>query len=52
MPHIALGTQTPGIGGLLEFRPQTARPLCELAEVLLRGDHTLSRGERKPAPQR
>jgi uncharacterized peroxidase-related enzyme len=47
MPHIALSTDTPGIGGLFEFRPETARPLCELAEVLLRGDHTLSRGERE-----
>jgi uncharacterized peroxidase-related enzyme len=29
------------------FRPETAKPLNELAEVLLRGDHTLSRGERE-----
>ena len=47
MPHIELSTEAPGITGLFEFRPQTARPLCELAEVLLRGDHTLSRGERE-----
>ena len=47
MPHIALSTDAPGIAGLLDYRPQTARPLCELAEVLLRGDHTLSRGERE-----
>jgi uncharacterized peroxidase-related enzyme len=47
MPHIALGTQAPGIVGLLEYRPETAGPLNELAEVLLRGDHTLSRGERE-----
>ncbi len=47
MPHIALSTDAPGIAGLFDYRPQTARPLCELAEVLLRGDHTLSRGERE-----
>jgi uncharacterized peroxidase-related enzyme len=29
------------------FRPETAKPLNELAEVLLRSDHTLSRGERE-----
>jgi len=37
----------PGILGLLAYRPETARPLGELAEVLLRGDSTLSRGERE-----
>ena len=29
------------------FRPETAKPLNELAEVLLRGPSTLSRGERE-----
>jgi uncharacterized peroxidase-related enzyme len=33
--------------GLLRFRPETGRPLSELAEVLLRGLHTLTRGERE-----
>jgi uncharacterized peroxidase-related enzyme len=47
MPHIALDTATPGIRGLLQFRPETGRPLSELAEVLLRGPHTLTRGERE-----
>jgi uncharacterized peroxidase-related enzyme len=37
----------PGILGLLAYRPETAGPLGELAEVLLRGDSTLSRGERE-----
>ena len=32
---------------MLAYRPETARPLGELAEVLLRGDSTLSRGERE-----
>jgi uncharacterized peroxidase-related enzyme len=47
MPHITLNTDQPGIRGLFWFRPETAQPLCELVEVLLRGDHTLSRGERE-----
>jgi uncharacterized peroxidase-related enzyme len=37
----------PGIVGLFQFRPETARPLSELAEVLLRGPSSLSRGERE-----
>ena len=47
MPHIALNSDEPGIRGLLRFRPETARPLSELAEVLLRGPSTLTRGERE-----
>ena len=37
----------PGIRGLLAYRPETAGPLMELAQVLLRGDSTLSAGERE-----
>jgi uncharacterized peroxidase-related enzyme len=47
MPHITLNSGEPGIRGLLRFRPETARPLSELAEVLLRGPGTLPRGERE-----
>jgi uncharacterized peroxidase-related enzyme len=47
MPHIALTSTEPGIRGLLRYRPQTARPLGELTEVLLRGPGTLARGERE-----
>ena len=50
MAHIDLGvneTQFPGITGPLIFRPETAKPLNELAEVLLRGPSTLARGERE-----
>jgi uncharacterized peroxidase-related enzyme len=47
MPHIALNSAEPGIRGLLRYRPQTARPLGELTEVLLRGPGTLTRGERE-----
>ena len=47
MPHIALDATLPGIRGPMAFRPDTARPLNELADVLLRGPHTLSPGERE-----
>lgn len=47
MPHIDLGSEEPGIRGLLRFRPETGRPLSELAEVLLRGPGGLPRGERE-----
>jgi uncharacterized peroxidase-related enzyme len=47
MAHIDLPTNSPGIRGLFEFRPETAAPLGQLAEVLLRGDNTLERGERE-----
>ena len=47
MAHIDLVTQSPGIRGLFEFRPETARPLSLLAETLLRGENSLTRGERE-----
>ena len=47
MTHIELGNDLPGIRGLLAYRPETAAPLMGLAEVLLRGDSSLSRGERE-----
>src|SRR6266545_1936774 len=47
MPHIALHNDAPGITGLFQYRPETARPLRELSEVLLRGPNTLTRGERE-----
>ena len=47
MPHIALDPDEAGIRSLFSFRPETARPLSELAEVLLRGPSTLTRGERE-----
>ena len=47
MPHVTLNSSEPGIRGLLLFRPETGRPLSELAEVLLRGPGTLTRGERE-----
>jgi uncharacterized peroxidase-related enzyme len=47
MPHIALPEGLPGIRSAMAFRPQTAKPLNELVEVLLRGPNTLSPGERE-----
>jgi uncharacterized peroxidase-related enzyme len=47
MPHIELDNPLPGIAGLLAYRPETGKPLSELAEVLLRGPSGLSRGERE-----
>lgn len=47
MPHIDLPPGLPGIRGPMAFRPETAKPLNELVDVLLRGPHTLSPGERE-----
>lgn len=47
MPHIPLPEDLPGIRGAMAFRPETAKPLNELVEVLLRGPSTLSPGERE-----
>ncbi|MFG1780273.1 carboxymuconolactone decarboxylase family protein [Micromonospora sp. NPDC049051] len=51
MAHIDLGLDErahPGINGPMIFRPETAKPLNELAETLLRAPHpTLTPGERE-----
>ena len=47
MAHIDLENDFQGIRGRMAFRPETAKPLNDLAEVLLRSDNTLSRGERE-----
>ena len=48
MPHIELPKEYPGIRSLFVFRPETAAPLCSLAQVLLHDPHlTLSAGERE-----
>ena len=43
----ALGREFPGIVGPMTFRPETAGPINELVNILLRGESTLSRGERE-----
>ena len=48
MAHITLkNEQLPGIIGLMHYRPETAAPLNQLAETLLRGPSSLSSGERE-----
>lgn len=48
MPHIELPQNVPGIRSLFVFRPETADPLCQLAQTLLHNPHpTLSAGERE-----
>jgi uncharacterized peroxidase-related enzyme len=47
MPHIFLDPNLPGITSLLDYRKETAKPLMDLAEELLRGESPLTRGERE-----
>jgi uncharacterized peroxidase-related enzyme len=47
MAHIALPADLPGIRGPMAFRPETARPLNDLVDILLRGPHSLTPGERE-----
>ncbi|MBA4057123.1 MAG: carboxymuconolactone decarboxylase [Marivirga sp.] len=47
MAHINLPDGLPGIRGPMAFRPETAKHLNELAEVLLRSENSLTRGERE-----
>jgi len=47
MPHINLPEGLPGITSGFAFRPETAKPLRELAEILLRGPSTLTSAERE-----
>lgn len=48
MAHIDLQNELPGIRGPMAFSPKTAKPLNELAEILLRDlDNSLTRGERE-----
>jgi uncharacterized peroxidase-related enzyme len=47
MPHIALPEGIAGIVGPMTAYPETARPLNELAETLLRGPSSLTSAERE-----
>jgi len=42
-----LGREFPGIVGPMTFRPETAAPINELVNILLRGESSLARGERE-----
>ncbi|MEJ7587787.1 MAG: peroxidase-related enzyme [Ferruginibacter sp.] len=47
MAHIHIEANIPGIRSLVLFRPETGKPLYELAQVLLRGPSSLSEAERE-----
>jgi len=47
MPHIALPEDLPGISAGFAFRPETAKPMRELAHILLHEPNTLTPGERE-----
>jgi uncharacterized peroxidase-related enzyme len=47
MPHIPLPSGLPGIRGPMAFRPETAKPINELANILLFEPHSLTQGERE-----
>ncbi len=47
MAHINVPEGVPGIRSLVMFRPETGKPLYELAQVLLRGESPLIPAERE-----
>lgn len=47
MAYIQVEEHLPGVTGLLEFRKDTAAPLRELTQILLRGPSTLTEAERE-----
>ena len=47
MAYINLDETVPGIRSLALYRPETAKPLYELVQILLRGPSTLSAAERE-----
>lgn len=47
MPHIKLNDNLHGMRALMDFSPETAKPINELAEILLRDANALSQGDRE-----
>jgi uncharacterized peroxidase-related enzyme len=47
MPFIALEDHLPGITGLLEYSKDTAQPIRQLTQLLLRGPSSLTEAERE-----
>jgi len=47
MAHIALPEDLPGISGAFAFRSETAKPMRELAHLLLHEPSSLTSGERE-----
>jgi uncharacterized peroxidase-related enzyme len=47
MPHIDLPPGLPGLLGPMAFSPETAGPLSQLTEILMRGENSLTPAERE-----
>jgi uncharacterized peroxidase-related enzyme len=47
MPYISVEEHLPGITGLLEYRKDSAEPIRNLTQVLMRGPSSLTEGERE-----
>src|ERR1700733_2565129 len=47
MAYIQVEQDVPGIRSLVLFRPETGKPLYDLAQVLLRGESPLTEAERE-----
>jgi uncharacterized peroxidase-related enzyme len=47
MAYIPVEEHLPGITGLLEYRKDSAQPIRDLTQILLRGPSTLTEGERE-----
>jgi len=47
MPYIPVEEHLPGITGLLEYQKDSAQPIRELTQLLLRGPSTLTEAERE-----
>jgi uncharacterized peroxidase-related enzyme len=47
MAHIQVEQGIPGIRSLVMFRPETGKPLHDLAQILLRGESPLSEADRE-----
>ena len=47
MSHIPVEAHLPGITGLLEYRKDSAKPIRDLTQFLLRGPSTLTEAERE-----
>ena len=47
MPHIDLPEGFPGISAAFTYRPETAKPMRQLAHILLHEPNSLTPGERE-----
>ena len=47
MPYITLAEDHPGIISLIRYRPDSGMLIARLAELLMRGENSLARGERE-----